>query len=314
MKKEVHTNECVLLLRSKQVTGTCTLIIIIMIVVWIIFLCQEFVLRSLPERRVNPIQHHNIIPPIAVQCPPISSIPQTSPLPNNGVIKPATIMYSLSIHHKFDHFKNWMDVMWEPQHFYMIHVDSKSSDEFYNKVRDFATHYENVELSVERYNVVYYGWTVLWTHLQNFKRAIQINQMRDYFINMAGIDMPIKTPREINFFLGEHMGKSFIYEHCVWPHYRQFWRNYTWSELNQQVVQVTDTNRVEPPNLTLRWGQHYVILHRDVVEWMFQQVHDSNHPFFFTPYQLSLLPPPSLLHAGITHTHKTCIKHKITHF
>eukprot|EP01126_Amoeba_proteus_P051115 TRINITY_DN6091_c0_g1_i6.p1 TRINITY_DN6091_c0_g1~~TRINITY_DN6091_c0_g1_i6.p1 ORF type:complete len:223 (-),score=35.88 TRINITY_DN6091_c0_g1_i6:358-1026(-) len=88
---------------------------------------------------------------------------------------------------------------------------------------------------------------------------------------MAGVDMPIKTPREINYFLGEHRGKSFIYEHCVWPHYRQTWKNYTWAELNQQVVQVTDIKRIQPPKLKLRWGQHYVILHRDVVEWMFQQ-------------------------------------------
>lgn len=146
------------------------------------------------------------------------------------------------------------------------------------------SHYENMEVSLERYNVVYYGWSVLWTHVHNFKRVIQLNQTRDYFINMAGklslifipycpgIDMPIKTRREINYFLGEHMGMSFIYEHCEWPHYRQWWRNFTWAELSSQVVQVNEAWREGPPNLELRWGQHYVMLHRDMVEWMFDDV------------------------------------------
>lgn len=84
--------------------------------------------------------------------------------------------------------------------------------------------------------------------------------------------MPIKTRREINYFLGEHMGMSFIYEHCAWPHYRQWWRNFTWAELSTQVVQVNEAHRDGPPNLELRWGQHYVMLHRDMVEWMFDDV------------------------------------------
>lgn len=101
--------------------------------------------------------------------------------------------------------------------------------------------------------MVYYGWTVLWTHIENFKKIIQLNETRDYFINMAGnstllslsdfvgMDMPIKTKREINYFLGEHMGMSFMFEHCEWPIYRQWWGNWSWSELMYEVVQVTET-------------------------------------------------------------------------
>jgi len=99
-----------------------------------------------------------------------------------------------------------------------------------------------------------------------------MNETRDYFINMAGMDMPIKTRREINYFLGEHMGMSFLYEHCVWPAYRQWWGNWSWSELLHEVVQVNDNSRIKPPTIQLKWGQHYVILHRDVVEWMFKNV------------------------------------------
>lgn len=36
--------------------------------------------------------------------------------------------------------------------------------------------------------------------------------------------------------------------------------------------QVNDNSRIRPPTIQLRWGQHYVILHRDVIEWMFKSV------------------------------------------
>eukprot|EP01126_Amoeba_proteus_P042647 TRINITY_DN4644_c0_g1_i6.p1 TRINITY_DN4644_c0_g1~~TRINITY_DN4644_c0_g1_i6.p1 ORF type:complete len:221 (-),score=32.22 TRINITY_DN4644_c0_g1_i6:86-748(-) len=89
---------------------------------------------------------------------------------------------------------------------------------------------------------------------------------------MAGMDMPIKTKKEINYFLGEHMGKSFLYEHCSWPAYRQSWGDWAWVESPSRIIQVNEFQRITPPNLNLRWGQHYVILHRDVVEWMFSSV------------------------------------------
>lgn len=54
------------------------------------------------------------------------------------------------------------------------------------QILDFVSKYDNMEVSLERYNVVYYGWSVLWTHVHNFKLAIRLNQTRDYFINMAG--------------------------------------------------------------------------------------------------------------------------------
>jgi hypothetical protein len=61
-------------------------------------------------------------------------------------------------------------------------------------------------------------------------------------LSPLGMDMPIKTKREINYFLGEHMGMSFFFEHCVWPVYRQWWGNWSWSELMYEVVQVLSSD------------------------------------------------------------------------
>lgn len=114
-----------------------------------------------------------------------------------------------------------------------------------------------------------YSWEKLATILSIWPVWRQDVEQKIIFL---GMDMPIKTRREINYFLGEHMGMSFMFEHCVWPIYRQWWGNWSWSELMYEVVQVNDNSRIRPPTIQLRWGQHYVILHRDVVEWMFSNV------------------------------------------
>lgn len=62
--------------------------------------------------------------------------PKVSKLPPRK-IQPATIAYSLAVHHKFDHLLYWMDAMYETQHFYMIHVDSKAPLEFWEEVQYF---------------------------------------------------------------------------------------------------------------------------------------------------------------------------------
>lgn len=88
--------------------------------------------QKLTHWKYSDDQHPPAVDPIYLDCPEQT---QVSPvIPPNTKIKPATVVYSLSIHHKFDHFADWMDVMWEPQHFYIIHVDSKSTEEFYNQV------------------------------------------------------------------------------------------------------------------------------------------------------------------------------------
>jgi hypothetical protein len=71
-------------------------------------------------------------PSIEVDCRETQE-PKVSRLPD-WKIRPATIAYSLAVHHRFDHLLYWMDAMYETQHFYMIHVDSKAPLEFWNEV------------------------------------------------------------------------------------------------------------------------------------------------------------------------------------
>lgn len=179
----------------------------------------------------------------------------------------------------------WFKRMWEPQHFYVIHVDAKSPISFYESVRFFSRKYsftfkvysltrdhKNVVINPDRYYTIKSGWTVLWHHISNFMHALKVDQARDYFINVEEFSYPIKTTNEINYFLGEYMGMSFMEEDCIVDELRQVWVDWTWMEVKNGVIVASKGQRVRPI-LQLRYSDHPVILHRGVVEWMFDDSH-----------------------------------------
>jgi len=123
----------------------------------------------------------------------------------------ATIVYSVTAYHKLDHLQWLLEQIYEPQHFYVLNVDRKSSDEFYEQVCELARSLgPNVVMSERRYDIIYYGWSAMYVELQAWFQAIRMGQARDYFINMSGQEYPIKTRCELTSFLTEHMGLNFI--------------------------------------------------------------------------------------------------------
>lgn len=66
---------------------------------------------------------------------PIVRVPQEALLLQS---KLPTIAYSLVVHHRADLLKNWFELAYDPENFYMIHVDAKSPREFYEEVNKSA--------------------------------------------------------------------------------------------------------------------------------------------------------------------------------
>eukprot|EP01126_Amoeba_proteus_P052985 TRINITY_DN643_c0_g2_i2.p1 TRINITY_DN643_c0_g2~~TRINITY_DN643_c0_g2_i2.p1 ORF type:complete len:308 (+),score=47.83 TRINITY_DN643_c0_g2_i2:566-1489(+) len=179
-----------------------------------------------------------------------------------------TIAYSIVIHHRIDGITQWFEMAHDPDNFYMIHVDAKSTDAFYQSVVELASKYSNVKLNPERYHTTYNGWSILWNHLSNFLRIIQLGETRDYFINVAGMELPIVTRRELRYFLGEHEPLSFLKEYCAYQEIRTFWVDWTWAEVKAGMVVVSKEKRLRPPGVQLHFGSQHSILHHSLVKWM----------------------------------------------
>lgn len=122
---------------------------------------------------------------------------------------------------------------------------------------ELAANYKNVEINPDRYQTIYYGWSVMWNHLSNYYRVKKLKQLRDYYINVSGMELPFRTRREIRFFLGEHEPLSFIKEHCVISEIRNYWISWTWAEVKAGLVVVNKESRAPPSGVTIHHGSQY---------------------------------------------------------
>jgi hypothetical protein len=180
-----------------------------------------------------------------------------------------TIAYSIALHKRADLLQNWLNLAWDKDNFYMIHVDANSPEDFYDEARgenlssltskvvNIASKYPNVQINPDRYQTIYYGWSVLWNHLSNYYRIKKLNQTRDYYINVSGVELPIQTRRAIRFFLGEHEPMSFVQEYCTISETRQYWISWTWAEVKAGLVVVNKETRNPPAGVALHHGSQY---------------------------------------------------------
>jgi len=212
-----------------------------------------------PQKPQNPSDKTFKCP--SVKVPKVNKLHKPQPrLP--------TIAYSIVAHKRADLLRAWLQLAYDKDNFYMIHVDSKSGDEFWQEVEEIATKYENVQINPERYHTTYFGWSVMWNHISNYLRIKQLNQTRDYYINVSGMELPIQTRKEIRFFLGEHEPTSFVQEYCTITETRSFWVSWTWAEVKAGLVVVNKEGRNLPAGVVLHYGSQYSILHHNIVDWM----------------------------------------------
>jgi Core-2/I-Branching enzyme len=92
---------------------------------------------------------------------------------------------------------------------FFIHIDANTDD---------ATHAEMVDGMIGRYNVHFLprhqspwgGWGAVAATLEGLEQVIRAKVLPDYVILLSGQDYPLRTPKDIEAFLAEHRGTSFI--------------------------------------------------------------------------------------------------------
>jgi hypothetical protein len=92
---------------------------------------------------------------------------------------------------------------------FFIHIDANTDD---------ATHAEMVDGMIGQYNVHFLprhqsawgGWGAVAAMLEGLEQVIRAKVLPDYVILLSGQDYPLRTPKDIEAFLAEHRGTSFI--------------------------------------------------------------------------------------------------------
>ncbi|XP_061435244.1 beta-1,3-galactosyl-O-glycosyl-glycoprotein beta-1,6-N-acetylglucosaminyltransferase-like isoform X1 [Lethenteron reissneri] len=122
------------------------------------------------------------------------------------------IAYSVIVHHRVDMLERLLRAVYAPQNFYCLHVDAKSPRAYLEAVRALAACFPNVFVARRLEVVVYASWSRVQADLNCMRELVERAGERPwrYFINLCGLDFPIKTNLEIVRALGGLHGANSV--------------------------------------------------------------------------------------------------------
>jgi len=128
---------------------------------------------------------------------------------DNNLPSEKKIAYFIGCHNKANQFNRLMNAIYRPNNIYIINIDKKSPIEFYQTITSsiFST-YENVYFMHNR--VDWGGWNQVQVMLDAMKKALSLDNGWTHFINLSGLDFPIKNQEEIQNELSMSLDKSYI--------------------------------------------------------------------------------------------------------
>ena len=90
-----------------------------------------------------------------------------------------------------------LKLIYRPQNFYCIHVDSKSTIEFRKAIESISNCFENVNIASKSENIVWGSFSILQAELNCMKDLHKKSQKWKYLIHMSGNEIPLKTNYEL---------------------------------------------------------------------------------------------------------------------
>jgi len=106
------------------------------------------------------------------------------------------IAYSIVIHKNLEMFERQFRAIYQPQNFYCIHLDAKSSPQFQQQIKNFVSCFGDNVIEPQRHEKVYYAhYSRVMADMHCLYALEKFNYK--YVFNLCGQDFPIKTNLEI---------------------------------------------------------------------------------------------------------------------
>ena len=120
-----------------------------------------------------------------------------------------TIAYLILVHRLPKQFKRLFKSIYNPNNYYLIHIDKKASKDLQKEVTNFISDFENTFI-LESESIVWWWYSMVNVELNGIKKLLNLWLNWDFFINLSGQDFPLKTQKEINNFLFENKDNNYI--------------------------------------------------------------------------------------------------------
>jgi len=128
---------------------------------------------------------------------------------SSAITKQPKIAYFILVHRFPKQFKRLFKAIYDPENYYLIHVDLKAEKHVMQDIQEFLKNYSNTFI-MKSENVVWGGYSMVQSELSGMKYLLSKNIKWDFFINLSGQDFPLKSQRFIRDFLKKNRNKNFI--------------------------------------------------------------------------------------------------------
>ncbi|XP_043916791.1 beta-1,3-galactosyl-O-glycosyl-glycoprotein beta-1,6-N-acetylglucosaminyltransferase-like [Protopterus annectens] len=179
------------------------------------------------------------------------------------------IAYSIVVHYRADMFERLLRAIYQPQNYYCIHVDKKSSESFSAAIKGIVSCFDNVFIASKLEDVVYASWSRVQADLNCMADLLKMNASWKYLINLCGMDFPIKTNLEIVEILKSLKGRNNLETEKMQPHKEKRWK-FHHEVVNGRIKDMGIAKQPPPVKTHIFSGNAYFIVSRGFVEYIFK--------------------------------------------
>jgi hypothetical protein len=191
-----------------------------------------------------------------------------------------SLAYSILMYDNVEQFERLLNIIYNPNNIYCIHIDAKSNKNIKRAVKSIADCFDNVFIATQLEHVVYAGFSRLKADLNclndllnltslvnshdNLKRKRVVNWK--YFLNMAGSEFPLRTNYELTRILTAYNGSNEV-EIIKGINRRRIEKSWIENKQTNRMESTSINKSVAPHNFTIAKGYAFCVLNRQFCEY-----------------------------------------------
>ncbi|CAF1602291.1 unnamed protein product [Rotaria magnacalcarata] len=182
------------------------------------------------------------------------------------------LAFNILLYENVEQFERLLRIIYRPQNFYCIHVDSDASLDVAEGVQSIVQCFKNIFLSSKREKVIYATFSRLQADLNCMKDLIEYPSWK-YLLNIANTELPLKTNSELVKILSIYRGYNDI--EGRWKSRNTLRTDYVWEvieSINTSYIshlRRTKQKKKPPPgNVEIVKGSAYGAFSRAFVEFV----------------------------------------------
>ena len=203
------------------------------------------------------------------------------------------LAFVMIVHSRPQQVYRLLRAIYRPHNLYCIHPDAKSDSSFIKMFHHISHCLHNVIGPTRLNSVMWGGISVLDAQLNCMQELLQFSLSWKYVINICGLELPLRTNREIVQALKPLNGSSAV---IGYPIPQKLYRQRFTFEYNEKFVKRTRRRLAPPPHkITIYKGLTYHALTRQFVTFLF-----NNHKAkSFHKYLAKVLSPEEEFYASL---------------